>query len=215
MEDFSKKLAGSSLLLGSLMAILTMVLHPIGGDIQHIVKISGVLMFSHSLAVVCMPLIAFGFWGLSNLLTTPNRLSILAFFIALLGLIAATLAATINGMVLPQFASHYAGSKVDSAVLLAIISYGRFLNQSLAYIFMVSTIFSILLLSFLLITKRSPIKWFGYYGILVFLLGLVALLVGANMISVHLFGYFVVGMTSWMMMAGVVLIRSDNRYFFC
>lgn len=32
-----------------------------GGDIEHIVKIKRVLMFSHAIAIFCLPFIGFGF----------------------------------------------------------------------------------------------------------------------------------------------------------
>ncbi|RZK42531.1 MAG: hypothetical protein EOO90_06740 [Pedobacter sp.] len=210
METFSKKLAGASLLLGSLMAVLTMVLHPSGGNMQHLVKISGVLIFSHSLALACMPLIAFGLWGLSNSLQTPNRLATLSFFIAIFGLSAAALASTINGLVLPQFAAHFVDSKVDEGALDAILDYARFFNKSLAYIFMAAISVAILLWSSLIIVRGIFTKWFGYYGLLVSLFGLVALHSKSNMTSVGLFGAFVFGMASWLILVGVLLIKTHQ-----
>jgi hypothetical protein len=210
MEIFSKKLAGISLLLGSLMAVLTMVLHPLGGDMQHIVKISGVLVFSHSLAIACVPLIAFGLWGLCNLLTTPNRLAMLGFFVTMLGLGAAALAGTINGLVLPKFASHFVDSKVDEGTLDAILDYARFFNGALAYIFMASITMAILIWSVLMIGRNGLMKWFGYYGLLVMLFGIVALFSRSNMTSVSLFGAFAFGMASWLMLTGLLLIKTNQ-----
>jgi len=209
MEIFSKKLAGVSLLLGSLMAVLTMVLHPIGGDLQYIVKISTVLIFSHSLAITCVPLIAFGLWGLCNLLATPSRLAMLGFFVAMLGLGAAVLAGTINGLVLPKFAGHFVDRKVDDGTLDAILGYARYFNMALAYIFMASITVAILIWSVLMMGRIGMIKWFGYYGLLVVLFGIVALLSRSNMISVTLFGTFVFAMASWLVLAGVLLIKTN------
>lgn len=78
MATFSNKLTGISLLLGAAMSVLTVVLHPLGGDMAHLVKIKFVLIFSHTIAIACAPLIGFGLWGLSKLLTDRNRTSILA-----------------------------------------------------------------------------------------------------------------------------------------
>lgn len=56
-----KRASGICLLVGSILATLTMALHPMGGDIEHIVKIKRVLMFSHAIAIFCLPFIGFGF----------------------------------------------------------------------------------------------------------------------------------------------------------
>lgn len=211
METSSKKLSGISLLLGAAMAMLTMVLHPLGGDMSHLVKIRLVLIFSHTIAVACAPLIGFGLWGLSKLLTDSHRISVLALFIALWGLGAATLAGTINGLVLPQFATAYVGSDVDAAVLKSILDYGRYFNKSLAYLFMVAMIVAILLWSILMTYQRNWCKWLGYYGLLVFAMGVSAVFSNAKMTSVGLFGVFIFGMASWLIAAGVLLIKQTKR----
>lgn len=207
METFSKKFSGISLLLGSAMSVLTMVLHPLGGDLVHVVKIKSVLLFSHGLAVSCAPFIGFGLWGLSKALTYNRSVSVLALFVALWGLGAATLAGTINGLVLPQFATAYVGSDVDAAVLRSILDYGYCFSKSLAYIFMASIIVAILLWSILITCQKAWYKWLGYYGLLVFALGAVALFSNVNMASVSLFGVFIFAMSSWLISAAVLLIK--------
>ncbi len=207
METFSKKLSGISLLLGATMSVLTMVLHPLGGDMEHIVKIKSVLLFSHGLAVACAPFIGFGLWGLSKALTDQRRVSVLALFIALWGLGAATLAGTINGFVLPQFATAYVGSDVDSAMLRSMLDYGYYFSKSLAYLFMASMIVAILLWSVLLTYQKAWYKWLGYYGLLVFALGAAALFSNINMASVALFAAFIFTMASWLIAVAVLLIK--------
>ncbi|RWU10814.1 hypothetical protein [Pedobacter chitinilyticus] len=207
MATFSNKLTGISLLLGAAMSVLTVVLHPLGGDMAHLVKIKFVLIFSHTIAIACAPLIGFGLWGLSKLLTDRNRTSILALFIALWGLGAASLAGTLNGLVLPQFATAYVGSDVDATLLDAILDYARYFNKSLAYVFMASIVVSILLWSLLMTYQKGLCKWLGYYGLLVFAIGAAALFSNTDMVSVGLFGVFIFVMASWLIVAGVLLIK--------
>lgn len=187
-----------------------MVLHPLGGNMEHIVKISGVLIFSHSLAIACVPFIAFGLWGLSKVLQTPNRLATLGFIIAVFGLLAAALAGTINGLVLPQFATHFVDSEVDEGALDAILDYARFFNKALAYIFMAAITAAIFIWSILIVARKPVLKWLGYYGLLVALFGLIALFSKSNMTSVGLFGAFVFGMASWLILAGAVLVKTSK-----
>lgn len=211
MDTFSTKASGISLLLGATMAILTMALHPLGGDMAHIVKIKTILLISHSIAIACMPLIGFGLWGLSKLLININRTATLALFIALWGLSAATLAAMINGLVLPQFATTYLGSDLDAKVLKSILDYGRYFNKSLAYVFMAAINVAILLWSILMTYLKNFGKWLGYCGLLVFAMGTAALFSNANMTSVEWFGIFVFGMASWLIATSVWLIKSNGK----
>jgi hypothetical protein len=211
METFSTKGSGISLLLGASMAILTMALHPLGGDMAHIVKIKTILLFSHSIAIACMPLIGFGLWGFSKSLINTNRTATLALFLALWGLGAATLAAIINGLVLPQFATSYVGSDVDATVLKSILDYGRYFNKSLAYVFMAAINLAILLWSILMTYLKNSGRWLGYYGLLVFAMGTAALFSNANMTSVEWFGIFVFGMASWLIAISVWLIKSKGK----
>jgi hypothetical protein len=208
METFSRKLSGTCLLIGAAMAVLTMILHPVGGSMAHIVKIKGVLIFSHALAIACMPLIAFGLWGLSKTLATQNRMAILSLFIAMFGLGAATLAGVINGLVLPQFAANYVGKETND--LGAILNYARLFNKSLAYVFMAAITVAILLWSLLIIARGQLSKWLGYYGLVVFVFGIAALCSTSNMTSVSLFAAFVFGMASWLVAVGILLLKAPR-----
>lgn len=207
METFSKKLTGLGLSIGSLMAVMVMVLHPPGGSLQHIVNISGVLIFSHSLAIACMPLIAFGLWGLSRTLYGPDRLSVLALMFSIWGLGSATLAGTINGLVLPQFAAQFVDGGTDAASLDAVLHYGSYFNKSLGYIFMAAITVAILLWSIAVLSTKHLTRWLGYYGLIVGIIGLLALCSSSNMSSLSLFSTFVFGMVSWLLAAGLLLIR--------
>ena len=122
MENEFRKTSGFCLLLGSFLATLTMVLHPNGGDISHIVKIKSVLTFSHAIAILCLPLIGFGFFGLSQILQTKSKLSTLASITVAFGLFAAMIAATVNGLTLPNFASIYATNENDIQTVMKIIN---------------------------------------------------------------------------------------------
>ena len=108
---------------------------PVGGSLAEIASKKNIFMISHSLALLSIPFIAFGFWGLAATLATKNKISFLAFAIGCFGLIAVMLAATVNGFVLPIFASKYANSSVDEAITQAVRDYGWFLGKTVDYIF--------------------------------------------------------------------------------
>lgn len=207
MEPSFKRSSGISLLLGCVLLILTMVLHPMGGSIEHILKIKKVIMFSHSIALSCLPFIGFGFWGLSTLLQTKSRLSFLSFFVICMALIAAMIAGTINGLTLPLFVSETSAVNTDPSVIKAITTYGRYMNIPMDYIFITAISFSIALWSLLIIRSTVFPKWVGYYGLLLVIAGLAAIMLQFNFINLFGFRIFIFGLVGWIIAVGVLLIR--------
>jgi uncharacterized membrane protein YcjF (UPF0283 family) len=211
MKNEFKKSAAYSLLLGSILATITMVLHPTGGNLEHIVHFKKMLMQSHSMAIFCLPFICFGFFGISNVLQTKSKISILAFIISCFGLIAATLAATINGLVLPQFATDYSNTIIDKPTIKAIIDYGKFINISLASIFIVSVSISVVIWSFLIIRTSKLSKWLGYLGFIVIAFGVLAVLLNFNFTNVLGFRSFTFGLVLWKIAIGTNMIKKSNH----
>jgi hypothetical protein len=208
MEKQFKQSSGISLLVGCVLLILTMVLHPLGGSIEHILKIKKVIMISHSIALSCLPFIGFGFWGLSTLVQTKSRLSSLSFFIAAMALVAAMIAGTINGLTLPLFVSEASYASTDPATMKAIVTYGKYINIPMDYIFIAAISFSIGLWSLLIIRTGNLSKWLGYYGLLTIACGFGGILLQFNFVNLFGFRVFIFGMVGWMVAVGLLLIRS-------
>lgn len=205
-----KRASGICLLLGSLLASATMVLHPIGGDIDHIIKVKHVLIFSHSIAIFCLPFIGFGFWGLSNILQTKSKVSSLAFFILFFGLIAAMVASTINGLVLPNFASRNWADDNDILVVTTIIGYGHAINISMTYIVITAISLAIGIWSFLIILTNQIPKWVGFFGLTVIAIGLLGVVLKFNFTDLLGFRTFIFGLVSWIMTVGFNMIRKPK-----
>lgn len=211
MEAQFKKTSGICLLIGSALATLTMVLHPLGGNLAEIARTKNIFVFSHSLAILCIPYISFGFWGLSHSLVTKGKLSFLAFTIMCFGLVAVMIAGTFDGLILPHFAAAYFNSDVNASVLQAIRDYGRFINLSMDYIFIGATVLSISIWSYLIITGSALPKWLGYYGILLVTSIAACLFLELNFTSVWGFSVFVFGIVSWMILAAIQLIVTAKK----
>ena len=75
MEKQFKKASGISLLTGAILATITMAIHPVGGSLAEIAARKGVFIFTHSLALISIPFIAFGFWGLATVLITKSKIT--------------------------------------------------------------------------------------------------------------------------------------------
>ena len=60
MKNQEEKNAGLSLLMGSVMMVVTIGLHPTSGSFEHLLKITSLIIGTHSIAIAAVPLIAFG-----------------------------------------------------------------------------------------------------------------------------------------------------------
>jgi hypothetical protein len=206
MENTFTKASGTSLCLGSLLSLVTMLLHPSGGSIDHIIRIQQILIFSHALAIACLPLLGFGAWGLSALLQTKNRISTLSLFIFCFGLIAAMIAAAINGLILPQFLSDSMDSPSDPLMLKTVVNYGHHINISLTNIFIFASSVSIVLWSIVITRSGLLPRWTGYFGLPLFGLEIICLFLNANFTDLYGFRIFVGGLATWIMIAGIQMV---------
>ena len=130
MKNKIEKHAGVSMIIGALLATITMVLHPVGGNIEHLVKISPMIKTSHIIALFSVPFMLFGFWGLTRSIGFDKTFSVLAFATATLGLFAVMIAGAINGLAVPFFVENLNEANVErKEVAQMILSYGFSLNQ--------------------------------------------------------------------------------------
>jgi hypothetical protein len=204
-----KNTAAISLILAAFLAVITMAIHPSGGNMQTIVKQAHMLHFSHSIALACLPLFCFGCYGLAVFLKTENRISMLAFFIMLFGLLAGMLAGLLNGIVLPNFLSrHITEIETQHDMLDLIIHYGFAMNRALGHVLIVSVIAAVVLWAFEGWRTTRFGVWLAVAGWLLAALGIIALIAGFKFISVTGFTAFVFGLTAWFIAAGISMLRS-------
>lgn len=211
METNFYKSTGFSLIIGSILAIATMVLHPSGGSIEHIIEISKPLRLTHALAICCLPFILFGFYGLTVKLLDQRELSILAFIIIAFGLIAVMFAALFNGLVLPYFLSQYSDSlEQNISALKPIMNYGFAINKALDYVFIVAFCSAISIYALIIISSQKLPKWIGYFGLVILLFALIGATTNFVFTSLMVFRIFVFSIAGWILSAGVLLIQSKK-----
>ena len=61
MNNSYNKAGGYALIAGSMLAILTMGLHPTGGNFEHLKKIIPLNITAHSLGILALLFLLFGF----------------------------------------------------------------------------------------------------------------------------------------------------------
>src|SRR5215213_9541412 len=197
-----------ALLVGSIAWIVTMALHPTGGSFEKIVRISSVIVGTHSLALATIPLMLFGFLGLTARLGTDRGLPLAAIITYAFGSVAAMCAAVINGLALPAFAQRFAAADPASLdVAHLVVAYGSMMNAGFARVFMAATAVAVVLWSISILTTRALPRWIGAVGLAAGLGGLVLLLSGRLGVHVHEFGLFVFGYAAWTILVGVLLWR--------
>jgi hypothetical protein len=208
MEKHYFKSTGISLISGAFLIIATMVLHPSGGNIEHIIRISKTITIAHSLAIFSSPILLFGFYGLTLRLADKWKLSFLAFIIITFGLIAAMFAALFNGLTLPYFLSQYSRRLEENIeILKPITNFSFAVNVPLDYIFIVACCLSILIYSLIILFEGKMPKWIGYLGIFIALFSVVGGLTDFVFTSLTGFRVFTFSVAVWVLSSGTYLIK--------
>ena len=196
--------------------VVTMVLHPAGGSLEHLYKITTLIIITHSLALVSLPFSLLGFWGLRKRLEKQKLLSNAGFVTMALGIFAVMCAAATNGIALPLFINHFRDATpgtIESIKL--IIIYNTSLNQAFDFIYIGAACGSVLLWSVAILKTGSFPKWIGRYGIILTLFTIIALIAGFIFVNLAGFRIFILGFVSWIVIIGInlrkpVIIRSQS-----
>lgn len=211
MNSKFEKQAGVALIVFTLLILFTMILHPAGGNFQHLQKILPVLVATHAAAILSLPFAAIGFWGLSRRIGAGNFLSVSGFAMSTLALLAALLAASANGLVLPLIIRQYQDASPGTIdAIRPILSYNHSINTAFDYIYTGTFCLAILFWSIaMLLTKQLP-RWLAVLGTLVALFGWTILIAGISPASLYGFHLFVASVIIWTILVGQALIRTST-----
>ncbi len=204
MKLNSAQYSGISIILGSLFAMITMILHPVGGDLHHIKEVGKMGMYVHSLAIFSVPFLYLGARGLSTILIKDWFFANLGRSIFLFAIIAVMLAAAVNGLVLPFFVNTIdltSQTEVETAQL--ILHYNFSLNRTMDLIFMAGVTLSMICWSVAVIKTGILRKALGFAGLIIGLIGLIGTLSGQIGTNLHGFTAFIFGFVVWTVWAGV------------
>lgn len=211
MKQHAYQSTGLSLIIGALLVIVTMVMHPSGGSMEHIISISRTITITHVLAIFSLPIILFGFYGLTYKLMDPRKLSVLAFLILAFGLIAAMFAALVNGLTVPYFLGQYADRLEENREVLApILNYSFAINTPLDYIFITAVCLAILLYAISILITRKLSSWLGYFGLLLILFITIGVLKGFVFTNLNGFRIVTFSMAAWILSAGFYVMRTKE-----
>jgi hypothetical protein len=205
--NFDKQ-AGISLIIFTILLVLTMVLHPVKGNVAYIIQITWIIMAVHAIAILSLPFGWMGFWGLTRKIGTDNGWSVLAFAFISLGLVAVMIAAATNGLIFPIYLQHYKDAtpeKLDS--LKPILRYGFAINAAFDYIYTFAFAIAIACWSIAILMTKKLNRAIGWMGIFVSIATLIIFISGIAMNSLQGFRIFVTVLVLWILYVGVELVK--------
>lgn len=182
-----------------------------GGSVEYLIHIRNVILVTHIIAIASLPVGWVGFWGLTQAIGSDRILSLLAFSMASLGVLAALIAAATNGLILPIYLDHLKDlSAAGIESVKPILRYGAAINQAFDYIYTFSFCGAIICWCIGgLFTGCLP-KWLAWMGIA--LSGVIVFVFAFGIAQQDLSGlrWFITGIVIWTVLAGYALARAGN-----
>jgi hypothetical protein len=212
MNSAFEKKAGIALIAFCILLVFTMVLHPAGGSVEHLISITGLIITTHTIAILSLPFGWIGFWGLARKIGTDHFGSMLAFGMVSFGLVAVMFAAAANGLVLPIFLQHYKEATPEAITAIKpILRYSFAVNHAFDYVYTVAFCLAILCWSIAILrTKKLPI-WIGWLGIVLSFIAAGIFISGVAVNNLQGFRLFVGSIVVWILLVGIDLYKAGRR----
>ncbi|MBO9659579.1 MAG: hypothetical protein J7527_12220 [Chitinophagaceae bacterium] len=210
-QPFSKA-AGIALLVFAALLLFTMVLHPAGSNVPGLIRMSALIILTHSAAILAMPVGWAGFLGVTRYLGPDRFMSVLGFSFISIGIIAAMLAGTINGVVLPLFLRGYADASdevLDS--LKPVIRYSFSVNMAFDYIYTGAFSLGIACWSVLILQTKRMQAWIGVAGVLL-AVAMIAIFFGGIASASKVMGLriFLAAVLVWTVIAAIAVMKKKE-----
>ncbi|MGV3708551.1 MAG: hypothetical protein ACO1Q7_06890 [Gemmatimonas sp.] len=204
------RLAGLALIAGSSAGLVTMALHPTGGDVVTNAAQGGrnvMAVGTHALAIGAIPVLVGGLLTLTRRLETHAGawFALVAYVFASVSVL---IAATASGLITPALMSNYA--KADEATRAIIHSqsyYTHMINQAFAKIFVVMSAAAIMLWSVAMRGNNAFGNALRVYGPVAGTAMILGVLSGHLQLEIHGFGAVMIAQGVWMVWTGVALMR--------
>lgn len=204
--------SGTLIILGCLLELLVMGLHPTGHDpvnVDTFSRFARMNVLVHSGALIAVPILFLGLLGLSRRLGLSD-FTIAALVVHAFGSFAVLVAAVASGYVATSVIGEL--FKVEAGarpIYHALMEYTHMWNQAFARVFVVASAASILLWSTAIVTGRRLAIWLGIFGGVIGVAILVPALSGHLHLDTHGFGIVVLLQSLWLILVGITMFRGE------
>lgn len=209
----NNRLGGIALIIGALSGILTMSLHPVAG--AHAItpaqfeRLAAVMIAVHVLAIAGIPFLFLGALALTRRLDSPARIAMVALAIYTLSLVAVLIAPAISGLVGTEILRKIVAHGPASEQWRLLLDYNYMINQAFSRIYAVASCAAISLWSLMIVKSRALARALGIYGLVFAAAAIIAMACGLAM-DVHGFGLIVFGEAIWLIVVGILLMRTKE-----
>jgi hypothetical protein len=205
-------LGGWSLIVGAVLSLVTMALHPTGHDIVRAPTTMVLLnMLVHTTALVGQPVALYGAFVLTRRLSGASAFAELALSFFGASVVAAMIAAVASGFLAPGLLIGVERTEgAAKLVNMGMLNLTGGLNQAFARVLVASSSTAILLWSIIALRSNRLRRAAGYIGVVVGIAALLGVLSGHLRLDVHGFGAVVLAQAIWMVLVGWELRGGDR-----
>ena len=208
------RFGGACLVIGPILGLFTMLLHPTGHDIQvNATVMSAVNAIVHLNAILAAPIVTYGAWALTKHLSRDGDRPVAELALMFLGLaeLLVTIAAIADGLLAPYLIqAQQAAVDVQLGIQTAVLRYNTAVNQSFALVYVIASCVAFLLWSVQAIRSARLSRALGIFGCVVMPVLLFLVTLGHMHLNIHGFGLVVLLQGAWMVWAGVELRNLES-----
>jgi hypothetical protein len=209
MKKTFEQNAGLSLIIFTILLVVTMVIHPAGGSIEKLIRISNLIIITHAIAILSLPFGLVGFWGLTKKIGMEHFASVLGFAMMALGLVAVMMAAAANGLIMPIYLQDYKDASPETIeTIRPVLRYSFAINHAFDYIYTAAFCIAMLCWSITILTTKKLAAWLGWLGIILALAAAIIFISGVAVNSLFGFRLFVASIIAWIALVGLKLWTS-------
>jgi hypothetical protein len=208
MDSRLEKSSGVAIVIGSLFMVLTMALHPAGGNVAHIRQMSDIIIASHSLAILSIIVLSYGLVGLAIKLKSDIVLSYGGAVLFVFSAVAVMMAAALNGLAIPFFLERMGEiTSENNGMIRAVLLYNYSLNKAFDLIFILAMSGASVLWSWAIVRTGLLKKWLGWLGLVVGILAIAMTLFGFVFTDLPGLRIFIGAFVVWLVAVGGALAR--------
>jgi hypothetical protein len=209
-------LYGLALIFGTVASIVTMSLHPTSvsalASPEALMHEMRVLVAVHTLALLSIPLMVFGFAGVTHRLGWERPAALFAFVLYAFSAIAIMFAAIADGLInaalMPKMIS---APESELQILKAALAYNFQLNQACAKVFVVGSSLAFIFWSAALLRAGTFGRRVAAVGWFTGGIALLGLLSGHVRMSAHGFALIVFLQAVWVVLLAVWMLRAERH----